>query len=311
MTAPGLARKAQASHSCCGSCEIALWRQTMENLMSSVRLFVLVTSILLGITPVCAAPDTQSQRILIQYETPSNPAHQPLYNLVKERRVLEKLQEIFSPFRLPMDLMFKTVGCDGRANAWYQRPSITLCYEYLDEISKNTPKETTPAGITPDDAVVGQFFYVVAHEFGHAVFDLLSVPSFGNAEDTADQFSTYLMLHFGKDEARRLISGAAYSYRDALQNSTVILPLQAFSDVHGVPAQRFFNLLCVAYGADPQIFADAVQYLPKQRAADCQREYNQVGFAFQQLVQPHIDQDLAKRVMQRSWLPDVAAPRAP
>ena len=181
-----------------------------------------------------------------------------------------------------MDLTFKTVGCDGRANAWYQRPSITLCYEYLHEISKNIPKETTPAGITPDDAVVGQFFYVVAHEFGHAVFDLLSVPSFGNAEDTADQFATYLMLHFGKDEARRLISGAAYSYRDAVQNSTVILPLQAFSDVHGVPAQRFFNLLCVAYGADPQIFAEAAQYLPKQRAADCKREYNQVGFAFQQ-----------------------------
>jgi Putative metallopeptidase len=283
----------------------------MESLMSDVRLFVLVTSIFLSLSPVCAAPDTQSQRILFAYENPTNPAHQSLYDLVRERRVLEKLQEIFSPFRLPMDLTFKTVGCDGRPNAWYQRPSITLCYEYLDEIRKNIPKETTPAGITPDDAVVGQFFYVVAHEFGHAVFDLLSVPSFGNAEDTADQFSTYLMLHFGKDEARRLISGAAYSYRDAVQNSTVILPLQAFSDVHGVPAQRFFNLLCVAYGADPQIFADAVQYLPKQRAADCKREYNQVGFAFQQLVQPHIDQDLAKRVMQRSWLPDVAPPRAP
>src|SRR6185295_490902 len=267
----------------------------MESLMRDVRLFVLVTSIFLGATPLGAAPDMQSQRIRFEYENPSNPAHQSLYNLVRERRVLEKLQEIFSPFRLPIDLTFRTVGCDGRANAWYQRPAITLCYEYLDEISKNTPKETTPAGITPDDAVIGQFFYVVAHEFAHAVFDLLSVPSFGNAEE------------------RRLISGAAYSYRDALQNSTVILPLQAFSDVHGVPAQRFFNLLCVAYGADPQIFADAVQYLPKQRAADCKREYNQVGFAFQQLVQPHIDQDLAKRVMQRSWLPDVAPPppRAP
>ncbi len=284
---------------------------TVESLMRNTRLFVLVTAISLSITPVCAAPDTQSQRILFEYENPTNSAHQALYNLIKERRVLEKLQEIFSPFRLPMDLTFKTVGCDGRANAWYQRPSITVCYEYLDEISKNIPKETTPAGITPDDAVVGQFFYVVAHEFGHAVFDLLSVPSFGNAEDTADQFSTYLMLHFGKDEARRLISGAAYSYRDAVQNSTVILPLQAFSDVHGVPAQRFFNLLCVAYGADPQIFAEAAQYLPKQRAADCKREYNQVGFAFQQLIQPHVDQDLAKRVMQRSWLPDVAPPRAP
>jgi hypothetical protein len=201
--------------------------------------------------------------------------------------------------------------CDGRANAWYQRPSITLCYEYLAEIQKGIPKETTPVGITPQDALIGEFFYVVAHEFGHAVFDLLNVPSFGGAEDAADQFSTYLMLHFGKDEAHKLISGAAYSYRDAVQNSTVILPLQAFSDVHGVPAQRFYNLLCVAYGADPEVFADVATYLPKQRAADCKREYNQVAFAFEQLILPHIDQQLAKQVLQKSWLPDLPSPRLP
>jgi hypothetical protein len=274
--------------------------------MDYLKLGMIAACILLGITPVAAAPDAHPQRILFAYEPPNAPAHQPLYELVKQHRVLEKLQEIFSPFRLPIDLTFKTVGCDGRANAWYQRPSITLCYEYLDEIRKNTPAKTTAAGVTPEDAVVGQLFYVVAHEFGHAVFDLLGVPSFGGAEDAADQFSTYLMLHFGKNEARRLISGAAYSYNEALQNSTLILPLQAFSDVHGVPAQRFFNLLCVAYGADPELFAEVANYLPKQRALDCKREYTQVGFAFQQLVLPHIDQELAKQVMDKSWLPDIA-----
>ena len=229
--------------------------------MGKARIAVLAACIFLSATPASTAPDVQSQRILFAYEEPKNPAHQSLYELVKEHRVLEKLQKIFSPFRLPIDLTLKTVGCDGRANAWYQRPSITLCYEYLAEIEKGIPKETTPAGITPQDALIGEFFYVVAHEFGHAAFDLLNVPSFGGAEDAADQFSTYLMLHFGKDEARKLISGAAYSYRDAVQNSTVILPLQAFSDVHGVPAQRFYNLLCVAYGADPEVFADVVTVL--------------------------------------------------
>jgi hypothetical protein len=279
--------------------------------MARGRLLFFAACILLNVTPVRAAMDTQSQRILIQYEKPTNPAHQSLYELLKERRVLEKLQEILSPFRLPIDLTLKTVGCDGRANAWYQRPSITLCYEYLDEIRRNIPKDTTPAEITPEDAVVGELFYVVAHEFGHAVFDLLSIPSFGNAEDAADQFSSYLMLHFGKDGARRLISGAAYSYRDAVHNLTVILPLQAFADVHGLPAQRFYNLLCVAYGADPELFADIMKDLPKQRAADCKREFQQVAFAFQELILPHVDQHLAKHVMQKSWLPAIPSPRSP
>ena len=277
--------------------------------MGGARLFVIATAIFLSVTPASAAADSQSQRILFEYEKPVNPAHQSLYEMVKARRVLEKLQEIFSPFQLPIDLTFKTVGCDGRANAWYQRPVVTLCYEYLDEIRKSMPKDATPIGITAQDALIGQFFYVVAHEFGHAVFDLLNIPSFGGAEDAADQFSTYLMLHFGKEEARRLISGAAYSYRDAVQNSTVILPLQAFSDVHGLPAQRFYNLLCVAYGADPHIFADVEQYLPKPRAIGCNREYNQVAFAFQQLILPHVDRTLAKQVLQKAWLPEVTPPR--
>jgi len=261
----------------------------------------------LSIGPLPAAAEHQPQRIRFEYIEPTSPAHRPLYELVKQRRVLEKLQEIFSPFQLPIDLTFRTIGCGGKSNAWYQRPSITLCYEYLDDIVKSMPKETTPAGVTPEDAVDGQFLYVVAHEFGHAVFDLLGIPSFGRSEDVADQFSTYLMLHFGKSEARRLIAGAAYSYRNFVQSSASIVPLQAYSDVHGLPAQRFYNLLCMAYGADPKLFADVVEkeYLPKDRAADCMREYDQVAFAFQHLVLPHVDRELARQVMDRSWLPDV------
>lgn len=278
--------------------------------MRPFRLVTYATCILLSIVPAAVAADAKPQRILIEYQKPTNAAHQPLYEHVKERRVLEKLQEIFSPFRLPIDLTFKTVGCEGRSNAWYHRPSITLCYEYLHEIRENLPKETTPAGITPADALAGQFFYVVAHEFGHAVFDLLQLPSFGNSENIADQFSAYMMLHFGKDEARRLISGAAYSYKSVLQSPVAFVPLQAYSDIHGQPAQRLFNLLCLAYGADPKGFADVVEgkYLPPERASDCGREYSQVDFAFQRLVSPHVDQELARKVMRKEWLSGVRVP---
>ena len=281
--------------------------------MSAERLLVSAICIFLAAAPAAAAPDVQAQRIRFEYVTPVNPAHRSLYETMKQRRVLEKLQEIFGPFRLPVDLTFRTVGCDGKSNAWYQRPSITLCYEYLEDIVKSMPKETTPAGVTPEDAVDGQLFYVVAHEFGHAIFDLLDVPSFGRSEDVADQFSTYIMLQFGKGEARRLIAGAAYSYKSFVQSSASIVPLQAYSDLHGLPAQRFYNLLCMAYGAHPKVFADVVEkgFLPQSRAADCKREYDQVAFAFQQLILPHVDRQLARQVMDKTWLPDVKSARSP
>jgi len=282
--------------------------------MTPVRLLISATFFALGIAPAFAtSPNAQPQRIRIEYVKPTNPDHQALYEHIKERRVLEKLQVIFGPFKLPMDLKFETVGCDGRSNAWYHRPTITLCYEYLEEIQKNVPKEPTPAGVTASDAMVGQLFYVVAHEFGHAVFDLLQLPSFGHFEDIADQFSTYMMLQFGKEDARRLISGAAYSYKGTLQTPVAFVPLKAFSDVHGLPAQRFFNLLCMAYGADPTNFAEIVEdkYLPKDRAEDCPREYSQVAFAFQELIGPHVDEALAKKVFAREWLPAPSNAAAP
>ena len=82
---------------------------------------------------------------------------------------------------------------------------------------------------------------------------------------------------------------------------------QQFADEHGTPAQRFYNLLCIAYGADPSLFADLVekQYLPSKRAEGCADEYRQVAAAFKTLIAPHLDHETAKTVMNRSWLPDV------
>jgi hypothetical protein len=282
------------------------------NLMRSMGwLFstICISLVVMSHTPTAAA-EAQTNRIRIEYSPPKNPALQTVYELVKERRVLEKLQEIFSPFRLPIELTFATGDCGGVSNAWYDRPTVSICYEYLNEILQSVAKGTTPEGITSADAVIGQFFYVVAHEMGHAMFDILKVPVFGNGEDAADQFSVYIMLQFGKNQSRPLIIGAAYSYKKYLQSSEVMAPLAAFSDVHAPPAQRFYNLVCLAYGADAILFADLVDkgYLPKDRAKSCKREYDQIAFAFRDLIAPHVDQQLAKQVLDKTWLPDVKVP---
>jgi hypothetical protein len=195
---------------------------------------------------------------------------------------------------------------------------VTICYEYLEDIRKNIPTEQTPAegvfaGITPRDALFGQFFYAVAHEMGHAMFDLLDVPMFGRAEDAADAFATYMMLELGKNEAKRLILGATYSYKDYITNSNVCVPLIAFSDAHGAPMQRFYNLLCIAYGADPGLFGGIVHkgYLPKPRADNCKTEYNEVNFAFHQVIAPHLDPQLARAVLDKTWLPPVTSAPPP
>ena len=89
----------------------------------------------------------------------------------------------------------------------------------------------------------------------------------------------------------------------------MMAPLKAFSDIHGAPAQRYYNLLCLAYGAEPTVFADVVAkgYLPKDRAISCNREYIQVAYGFRVFMTPHMDQQLEKQVLDRSWLSEVKA----
>lgn len=256
--------------------------------------------------------ETRPNRIVIEYVPPKNPENQKTYDMMKERRALEKLQYIFSPILLPVDVTIRAAECDGVPNAWYQRegarPLVTICYEYVHEIWDRMPKETTPEGFTPRDTVIGQFFYAAMHEMGHAVFDIFDVPVFGREEDAADQFATYILLQFGKEQAYRLIGGAAYGYKQFIkepkEKADVVIPVSAFSSNHGTPEERFYNLLCMAYGADPIMFADMVEngYLPEARAKSCRYEFRMLCYAFRHEVSPHVDQKMAREVLDMRWL---------
>jgi hypothetical protein len=211
--------------------------------------------------------------------------------------------------------LVKLEGCDGDANASYDKDIIVVCYEYIDELWKTVPEETIEAGVTQADALVGPLFDTTLHEFAHAMFDMLGVPVLGREEDAADQVSAYMMLHLGKAEARRLIVGTSYAYKTEAEAATAPPTMKQIADAHGTPAQRFYNLLCIAYGADAQLFGDMVEkgHLPKDRAEDCKDEYQQVAYAYEKLVGQHIDPILAKMALDKNWLPDAKwrVPRRP
>jgi hypothetical protein len=253
-----------------------------------------------------AADEPRAQRIQVEAEPPGNPELQEVYDVLKERQWLEKIQEIYGVFKLPADITIKATSCNGVSNAWYTHGVVTICYEYLDDIRKSMPQATTLQGLTPSDAVIGQFVYTVSHELGHALFDVLDIPLLGQPEDAADRFAAYMMLQLDRDQAHRLLAGAAYSYNNYIRNQQVTVPLIAFADEHSAPMQRFFNLLCMAYGADREAFAEAVDkgYLPLQRARSCKMEYGEMNFAFEKLFVPVIDSELWKQVMSKKWLPD-------
>ena len=272
--------------------------------MKTALVLAVAGMLLVTATAVTAFAASKTNRVSVSYVFPKDPKLRRVYELLKERRALEKLQEFLSPFRLPRALKILVAGCDGEADAFYGDDAITICYEYLDELWENMPAETTPAGITPVDTIIGPFIDTSLHEFAHALFDMLSLPVFGREEDAADQVAAYIYLQLGLAEARRLIMGTAYAYYTEAKNADAPRALTEFAKVHAPPAQRAYNVLCIAYGADPKLFSDFVTkgYLPKDRADSCEEEYEQVQDAFEALITPHIDRVLANKIFGRNWL---------
>jgi Putative metallopeptidase len=222
--------------------------QTKMTCLAVMGIAAMLSNLVLAQSQTTVTQSDQPNRVSIAYGQPNNSAFQQLYDLLRERRALERIQEILSPLRAPEQLTIKTTEC-GAVNSYYKRenfkPTVTICYELLKNILDSLPNETTPAGVTPNDAAVGQFFFVTLHEVGHAAFDILGVPIFGHEEDAADNFATYIMLQFGRAQARRLIGGAAWAWRaylgDYRRNPVVQTRLAGFASDHGAFLQSLVS----------------------------------------------------------------------
>jgi hypothetical protein len=292
---------------------------------------IAIASFLVGPEPALAqsapAPLPPNSNIIIDYVEPADPSRldfdlddpklsqsdkdklrkvQANYEALKgvrerlmKNRFLERYSLFLTALRLPTTLRLTTKQCD-RQNAFYNRAetSITLCYEYVLGFEAQAPKQTTPEGITREDAIIGSIISTMLHETGHALFSIYRVPILGREEDAADQIAGYVMLQFGTDVARTTIKGAAWKWASRDWSDP------AYHDVHSTPQQRFYNYLCMAYGGDPRAFQQFVDvgWLPKWRVPNCANEYRQAALAFEKTIGPHLDQALTKRVQETTWL---------
>lgn len=284
------------------------WCRTLA-LCAAMAAAVIVTLFAAGAP---ASARSKSNQIQYEYVPPKDPAHHAIYDQMKQGRALENLQELLSPLRLPYPLKLTVAGCDGVPNAWYSNEVVKVCYELLAEFLKHASKQELPMGITRADTILGPVLDVFLHETGHAVYDMLQIPILGRQEDAADQFAAYVMLRLGKEEARKLILGAAYGYNIQMpQGVRVTMEVDAFSNEHSLPAQRAYNVLCIAYGADSKLFADVVEleFLPKKRAELCPYEYEDLTFAMTKLIGPHIDKRRAAK-FHEVWARTVTERRA-
>jgi Putative metallopeptidase len=283
---------------------------TMSLHRLALRSAVILFAATVGL-PASAQPVLQGVTgVQIEYQPPLDPAHRPIYERLKNRRVLEQYKEFMSPLKLKRALNVSLLGCNGVINAMHLGGRITYCYELVADMERNVTASNLLPGFRREDAIVGGFVSTLLHETGHAIFHLLDIPIFGREEDAADAIAAFVSLQFGAKTARRILTGTAFVWRAselARQNrGGTTRRFEDYSDEHGTDAQRFYNTLCIALGSDlverTNTFADFVPLLPEGRRGQCGREYLHAKNSFARFVLPHVDMSLMKKVQSTEWL---------
>ncbi|HEY3587775.1 MAG TPA: DUF4344 domain-containing metallopeptidase [Myxococcaceae bacterium] len=258
---------------------------------------VTVPSVLLLALLGAGAPSAaKKQAARVVYEAPTKPEQAPIAERMKEEHILEDAADMLSMLKLPKLLTLHARTC-GESNAWYDSEThvLTFCYELVGDFIKMA-EQSGHFELTSDQAVVGPFLFIVLHETAHAVLHILAIPVLGQEEDAADQLAVLAATHFGGQFAERMLRAAAFMYD---HDSKVRKPGEAdFADVHGLDRQRFYNVLCLAWGADPKLydFAKDLGKLPDERAEWCGEEYEQVRYAVRVLIRRHVDDLEVQRV---------------
>lgn len=134
----------------------------------------------------------------------------------------------------------------------------------------------TPALADEDRFVASNTYATFYHELGHALVDIMELPIFGQEEDTADVLSVMMMSEFWEeDRAVAMAYDAAYGFTVDPEN--IDIEDVYFWGVHDPDERRYYNLVCLFYGANPDEREDVAEELglPEERAETCPDEYDQ------------------------------------
>ncbi|HEX4946816.1 MAG TPA: DUF4344 domain-containing metallopeptidase [Blastocatellia bacterium] len=205
----------------------------------------------------------------------------------EDRQALQAVaNDLNKVFILPQDIYLSIDDC-GEANAFYDpnTKEIVMCTElvkYFEQAFAKEFEDKDEAAAAVDDSTMFVFF----HELGHALIDIYDLPVTGREEDAVDQLSTLIVADGSPEGAASVINGAlsfAITDEGDLDDS-------AFWDEHSMGRQRFYNILCLLYGQDPDAHKDLVsdEILPPARAQRCPSEYQRADKAWDALLSPHL-----------------------
>lgn len=213
---------------------------------------------------------------------------QELQQIYQKTGIFQRLADVIdNKIALPRTVNVELAEC-GFENAFYEpaKHRIVMCYEltqYFINLFKRAGLADRQAGENALYATVFTFF----HESGHMLANELELPITGREEDAADQFSTLMLTTSAGDTGQKAAEAAALWFSLTANRPT---DRTQFMDEHSLDQQRFYAIICLLYGSNPNRYEPVVRRLgfPQARVQKCRREYEQTARAWKALLAPHM-----------------------
>ena len=268
--------------------------QTSISLTSSFLKIPLFIFFIASQVLLLAQDDLEYVGFHLYFEETASEEVSNVLNLIAEDEELlgEVVDDLNDYLDIPIEIPIIFRDCN-EANAFYnpETNEVSICHEMIVLFHKIY----VSMGLSGEElslAIANTTFSIMYHEVGHALVDILQLPITGREEDAVDQFSVVSLLVFEELGQDALIHFASFwgSLSQATENSMENLP---FWDEHSLSAQRFYDILCLAYGSDPDNLSYLVEngVLPESRAGRCGEEFERVLNAWETLLEPHVWED--------------------
>lgn len=261
-----------------------------QSRVRSILVVILLLSVV-GATAVSAQQRIPNGFHAFVGETRNNPtAHAPIAEWLKQTGLLEKLSEGFAAFK-PERPVYVTSNECGVANAFYKPAEdiagqsvsrIILCYEFVSQVI-NEFRYDGMEQAKLNAWVAGTVGFVLVHEFGHALVDLLDLPITGREEDAVDQLATLILAQ--SDPQAAYAAAEFFKQAGDWGDLGVIKTPQSFADEHSLNEQRFFNILCWTYGGNPTERFLIGERVPTGRRERCTHEWKQLESSWSRLLE--------------------------
>lgn len=238
-------------------------------------------------------------KFILEIKDDPNPEYQKIADYLREYKGLNTIVEAMNnTLKIPYDIRIVTTTTGKGPYYTYAEKTIWMDYELMsivlmlfDKYHPNESKENR------DHYLNNLNRFLLYHELGHALIDAYQLPVLGQEEDGADALGAVISLKYIPLGYHVLVDAADFF---KLLGQLVDEGESSYWDEHDLNEQRYYRLLCYAYGKTPDQTYKKVKHYYKssldtfieERSEFCVDTYKSTYQDWMKLLKPYLKEEI-------------------